>query len=77
MTHRIHSAENLQMPLRPRRLATWLAAWPVLLLTFADCGQCHAATPSFDGGLVIDDGGPEYTAGGAWEDGKNLGDYYR
>ena len=37
----------------------------------------HAAQPSFDGGIVIKNGDPEYAEGGTWEAGKNKGDYYR
>jgi hypothetical protein len=38
---------------------------------------CLGATPSFDGGIVIKNGDAEYSEGGAWQDGKNVGDYYR
>ena len=37
---------------------------------------CLGATPSFDGGIVIDNRPPEYTEGGTWQDGKNQGNYY-
>jgi hypothetical protein len=36
---------------------------------------CLGATPSFDGGIVIKSGDPEYAEGGAWE-GHKPGDYY-
>ena len=32
---------------------------------------CLGATPSFDGGIVINNGDTEYTEGGTWEAGKN------
>jgi hypothetical protein len=46
-----------------------------LLLAGLDVGR--AAQPSFDGGIVVKNGDPEYSEGGAWEAGKNQGDYYR
>lgn len=77
MTNRTHSIGSPQVPFRLRRLATWLAAGVVLLLTFMDFSRCRGATPTYDGGLVIDNGDSEYSESGPWEDGKNQGDYYR
>ena len=77
MTNETHSTGSPRGPFRLRYLATWLAAGVVLLLTFTDFSRCRGATPTYDGGLVIDNGDPEYSEGGPWEDGKNQGDYYR
>jgi len=79
MTKQIHSISSLQVPLRPRYLATWMAAALVVLSTFMSFSRCCGATPTYDGGLVIDDGAPEYSEGGTWEAGKNReggGSYY-
>ena len=36
---------------------------------------CLGATPSFDGGIVVKNGDPEYAEGGTWEV-HPVGDYY-
>jgi hypothetical protein len=40
-----------------------------------ECPLCPGATASFDGGIVIRSGDPEYAEGGTWEIHK-VGDYY-
>jgi len=61
----------------PRRLAGPATAWAMMLVVLAAISPCHGAVGSYDGGIVIKNGDAEYSEGGAWQDGKNVGDYYR
>ena len=60
-----------------RRFAGPATAWARMLVVLAAISPCHGAVGSYDGGIVIKNGDAEYSEGGAWQDGKNVGDYYR
>jgi hypothetical protein len=55
----------------------WVLAIAALTGLLAASSACLGTVASYDGGIVVKNGDAEYAEGGAWEDGRNVGDYYR